>query len=291
MTLGLAEHEMEAQQVPNAAPEPVSSGGVRGVLNRVWRQYNAAVWALVGSHVRTSLFDPHFLYRYYFLKNLRRVTYDRTGILVDIGCGRQPYQSLLPAAMRVGIDLPYYSGGDPAAQPVVACYGHAASLPLRDRVAQTAVAFQVLEHVPEPLPILQEAYRVLVPGGRLLVTVPQSFPMHGIPHDYYRYTQYGITWLLEQAHFRVLSVEPNGTFGAYIGLMWNIYMFQHCFESREPYALRLFLGAVKMVLTPILLLIVALVNLWGVVLEAWHHLPYFTANWTVVAVKPHERSE
>ena len=66
---------------------------------------------------------------------------------------------------------------------------------------------------------------------------------------------------------------------------WNIYVFQHCFESRERYATRVALGALKVVLTPVLLLAVAITNLVGLTLEWWHHIPYFTANWTVLAEK------
>jgi len=263
-----------------------SAGGWRAGINRAWRWYNAAVWRMVGTHVRTSLFDPHFLYRWYFLRNLRRVSYDRTGLLVDVGCGQQPYQSLLPSARRIGIDLPGYSGGDPAEQPIVQAYGDAATVPLRDAVASAVVAIQVLEHVPDPRRILKELYRILAPGGRVIVTAPQSFPMHGVPYDFYRYTEYGLRHLLREAGFVVNDVMKNGSFGAYLGLMINVYLFQHVFEFRKRYWVRVVFGLIKVALTPALLLVVCAVNLIGLFLDAIFDDPYFTSNYTVVATKP-----
>ena len=260
--------------------------GWRAAINQGWRWYNASLWRVLGTHTRTSLFDPHFLYRSYFLRNLRRVSYDRTGLLVDIGCGQQPYRALLPSARRVGIDLPGYAGGDAAEQPSIDCYGDAQVIPLRDGVAATVVAIQVLEHVPDPGGLLGEIYRILSPGGSVLVTAPQSFPMHGIPYDFYRYTEYGLRHLLEKAGFVVESVEKNGSFGAYLGLMINVYLFQHFFEFRKRYWMKALLGALKVLLTPVLLLVVFIVNVAGLLLDKIFDDPYFTSNYTVLAKKP-----
>jgi SAM-dependent methyltransferase len=45
-------------------------------------------------------------------------------------------------------------------------------LPFRDESFQLVGAFDLIEHLREPQTLLREAYRVLQPGGYLIVTVP-----------------------------------------------------------------------------------------------------------------------
>ena len=50
------------------------------------------------------------------------------------------------------------------------------------------------------------------PGGTLYLTTPQSWGLHYEPHDYFRFTKYGLTYLLEKAGFEVREVSANGGF-------------------------------------------------------------------------------
>ena len=67
-----------------------------------------------------------------------------------------------------------------------------------------------LEHVREPRRVVEEIARVLKPGGRLLLVVPQEWEVHQAPHDYFRYTRYGLRYLLESAGLEVERIEPVG---------------------------------------------------------------------------------
>ena len=258
---------------------------VKAGLNRAWRTYNAGLLRAVAPFPSTTVLDPYFLYQFHFNRNLRAVAPSVGGLVVDIGCGRKPYRGFLTCDRYVGVDLPYYSGGMQDVSPAADAYGDAVALPLRDVVADAVVAFQVLEHTPKPREVIKEAYRVLKPRGALLLTVPQSYPIHGEPHDYFRYTAYGIRHLLEEAGFRVVSIRQNGHFGSYMGLMLNKYLFQHFAEFRSNYLLKAFLGLCKILLTPVLLLLVFVVNLFGLLVDALHRDPYFTSNYTVLARK------
>lgn len=69
---------------------------------------------------------------------------------------------------------------------------------------------EVLEHVQRPWVALPKIRRLLKPDGWIVVTTLTSFPIHGFPDDYYRYTPSGLKFLLEDAGFRNVSVENQG---------------------------------------------------------------------------------
>ena len=83
-------------------------------------------------------------------------------------------------------------------------------LPFADATFDTLFCCSVLEHAPEPWGALSEMYRVLVPGGIAIVSLPFLLHLHDEPHDYYRFTRYGIEHLAERAGFQVAQVVVNG---------------------------------------------------------------------------------
>ena len=92
--------------------------------------------------------------------------------------------------------------------------GDLASLPIKEGIFDTVVCTQVLEHVREPKEVLCELCRVLKTGGKLYLSAPQGWGVHQAPHDYFRFTCYGLRHLLEKAGFMVLSITPScGYFG------------------------------------------------------------------------------
>lgn len=133
-------------------------------------------------------------------------------IVIDLGCGEQPYRALLGGfAHYVGCDRP--GRPDSAGRPDVV--GDAGALPFRTAGVDAVVCTEVIEHVSEPAALLAEAHRVLKPGGALLLSAPFTWHLHDEPHDYWRFTEYGLRLLCERAGFRVAAVRAtNRYFGA-----------------------------------------------------------------------------
>ena len=67
-----------------------------------------------------------------------------------------------------------------------------------------------IEHLREPLQALLEMARTLKPGGRLLIAAPHEWEVHQAPHDYFRYTRFGLQYLLERSGFEVREIHPAG---------------------------------------------------------------------------------
>lgn len=61
-------------------------------------------------------------------------------------------------------------------------------LPIADEAYDNVICFNTLEHIHEDRLSIHEMLRVLVPGGRFVITVPFLFPRHGRYGDYHRHT-------------------------------------------------------------------------------------------------------
>jgi SAM-dependent methyltransferase len=85
-------------------------------------------------------------------------------------------------------------------------------LPIADSTFDAAVSIVVLEHAREPQEVLRETARVLRAGGRFFIVVPNQWEVHQAPHDYFRFTRYGLEDLLMKSGFRVLTIEAVGGF-------------------------------------------------------------------------------
>jgi hypothetical protein len=51
---------------------------------------------------------------------------------------------------------------------------------------------------------------VAAPGASLLVAAPHEWEVHQAPHDYFRFTRYGLTYLLEKAGWEAIEVRAAG---------------------------------------------------------------------------------
>lgn len=128
--------------------------------------------------------------------------------LLDAGAGEGNYKHYFAAQRYCGFDL---AVGDAAWDySRLDVTGDLLNLPFRDQTFDACLNVVTLEHVREPARVVAELARTLAPGGRLLLIAPHEWEEHQQPHDYYRYTRYGLEYLLRQAGMSEISIAPVG---------------------------------------------------------------------------------
>lgn len=132
------------------------------------------------------------------------------GHLVDLGCGEAPYKDyfLQFAKSYAGVDWTktlHNSKADVVSDLNI-------KIELDDGVADSIISLSVMEHLCEPQVFLNESYRILKDQGVMILQVPWQWHIHEAPHDYFRYTPYGLKYMFEKAGFVDIEIEPQSGF-------------------------------------------------------------------------------
>lgn len=72
------------------------------------------------------------------------------------------------------------------------------NIQLPDKSIDFILCENVLEHVFKHQKAISEMYRILKPTGTIFIVVPFLFPLHDIPNDYHRYSEYSLKLLLSE---------------------------------------------------------------------------------------------
>ena len=163
---------------------------------------------LIKKVFRKTPLHPQFLLT--FVEKVRQQLVEKlaAGKLLDVGCGdRSMTKHIAPAVQYVGLDYPV-TGIRYQGEPDV--FGSAEALPFASEYFDTVLLLEVLEHIENPSQALSDIARVLKYNGKLILSVPFLYPVHDAPHDYSRWTIYGLNKLFSDSGFYVVERFSSG---------------------------------------------------------------------------------
>ena len=167
--------------------------------------------------------NPFWIARRRLWQAMEHNAHELSGKLLDVGCGTKPYQSLFkvdeyigleydtPHCRRLGIAEYFYEGN---------------SFPFENASFDSILCNQVLEHVFNPDEFLTEIHRVMKPSGKLLLTVPFVWDEHEQPHDYSRYSSFGLAHLFKKNGFEIVKHYKLSADFSVLAQLLNAYIYK-----------------------------------------------------------------
>lgn len=107
--------------------------------------------------------------------------------------------------------------------------GDGCRMEFEDGSFDTVLAVQVLEHVFEPIRMVEEIGRVLRPGGHAILLVPQTGTIHLAPHWYGNLSRFWIEQALARGGLEIIEMRPLGGFWSTIAARL-VYFFLQSFR-------------------------------------------------------------
>ena len=167
--------------------------------------------------------NPFYLARKALWSEILDHSHFLSGDLLDVGCGTMPYKKLFSTNSYVGLE---YDTDVARSRNVADVYYDGCAFPFPDQCFDSLLNNQVLEHVFTPDEFIRELARVIKPRGRLMITVPFIWDEHEQPHDFARYTTFGLKALLERNGFRILIQKRLLSDASLLFQLFNTYLFK-----------------------------------------------------------------
>jgi SAM-dependent methyltransferase len=221
----------------------------------------------------SSINSTSYLVYKYLFKDLKRVIEQyASGRVLDVGCGNKPYISFFNK-------IESYIGCDhmQSSLQLVDVICPATELIFDDNSFDTVFCTQTLEHIADHHRAFSEINRVLKPGGYFIFSVPFTWELHEEPFDYFRFTKYGIRFLIDKFGFEQIEMIPNGGKWAALGqirinVIWSIFRNKLTLAKWHRFFLR-FSGCL------------ILLNAFYLLLDKWEQDDLLSLNYVCVARK------
>lgn len=148
----------------------------------------------------------YFLHYRSLFSDLKGASVHARGRLLDIGCGNKPFQKMFDGRVHEHVGCDVVQSSESRVDVICA----ATDLPFADASYDTVLITQVIEHVADHQAMLREAFRVLRSDGVLILSGPMYWPLHEEPYDFFRFTEYGLRFLLKTVGFVEIKIVNDG---------------------------------------------------------------------------------
>lgn len=132
-----------------------------------------------------------------------------------------------------------YLNIDESTNPDYLC--SADDIPVDDNTFDIVILAEVIEHLENPIEVLNECYRVLKNDGKIIITIPFLNALHADPYDFQRWTDVKIESELSKIGFKNSSIQPMGGKAAVI---YDLLYFSQTLSSFKTKIFRKLLNKV-----------------------------------------------
>ncbi len=147
--------------------------------------------------------NPFYFVRKELYKNISLLGKQIGGKVLDIGCGSKPYQKLFTNTKEyVGME---FNSPENRKRSSADIFYDSKHFPFENETFNSVIFTQVLEHIFNPDEFLSEVNRVLKKDGCILLTAPFIWDEHEQPHDYARYSSFGLKHILLKHGFKIVE--------------------------------------------------------------------------------------
>jgi len=131
-------------------------------------------------------------------------------LILDVGAGECKWKKLFMDCNYIGIDN--CVGDENWNYKLIDIVGSAENLPIADNSVDTVICIALLGHVLYPYVVLNEAFRVLKPGGKLFGISEFAKAKHQVPFDFTRLTDHAIVKFCTEIGFEMIDVNGSNSF-------------------------------------------------------------------------------
>ena len=121
--------------------------------------------------------------------------------ILDLGCGDMPYYHDDIKGSIVCLDIIKTSKTHVVSD--------AGSLPFKPSSFDKAISVNSFYYFKNPFNVAGAVHKILKKSGKFVLVLPFFYPIHDVPTDKYRFTEYGLRALLEDK-FKVERIEAIG---------------------------------------------------------------------------------
>ena len=127
------------------------------------------------------------------------------GRLLDIGCSDKPYEPLTRCVVDKYVGLDHADSQHSLSKADIIADSY--NTTVENHSFDTILSTSVLEHLECPHKAIKEMYRILKPGGYVILTCPLFWHLHEEPRDFFRYTKHGLHFMFEKAGFEIVEMR------------------------------------------------------------------------------------
>ncbi len=168
---------------------------------------------LRNSSTSLSIFNPDHIIN----KDLLSILLDyELGDVLDYGAGNSPWQDSLNYKTYKRADI--LQNQKKNIDIIIPFNG---ILPVPDESYDSILLMDVLEHIPNTDLALSEIFRMLRKDGSLFISLPFIYREHETPFDFFRFTSFGVSFVLEVKGFKLIDSKKIGNHLLTCYSMWN----------------------------------------------------------------------